>query len=389
MHTEDAADNLSTTTLVEVALCTTWITRQVWHECLQYNARSLACDYFNGVWNVIDSLLFGLWVVMSTLMSFAPQLWWCKQVATAIVLLAYMKVAYFARGLPGLGRLVQLVIAVVSAMKNFLALLGLTIVGLSLAFLLVFSVAHTSSRKDADPFANGVHNASFSSSLSIAPDLLVSDDSIEFGSVPISLFRSFTTIVGDFDVQTLWQQGSPAVAVFLSAVMFGNIVMLNLLIAIVSDEFEQFMERAELEAQLALAAICEEARCVLRIAPNTRPELFQRHLFVLRPKAREGLAATDAWAGKVNAIVKRVDGLEGNIDSKLKDVKTTLGDAQAEMEGNIDSKLKEVKTTLGDAQAEMNDKICGLEAKMDGLEAKMDSNFAKMLNALERLGASD
>lgn len=195
--------------------------------------------------------------------------------------------------------------------------------------------------------------------------------------------------MGDFDVQTLWQQGSPAVAVFLSAVMFGNIVMLNLLIAIVSDEFEQFMERAELEAQLALAAICEEARCVLRIAPNTRPELFQRHLFVLRPKAREGLAATDAWAGKVNAIVKRVDGLEGNIDSKLKEMKTTLGDAQAEMEGNIDSELKKMKTTLGDAQAEMTDKICGLEAKMDGLEAKMDSNFAKMLNALERLGASD
>ena len=83
--------------------------------------------------------------------------------------------------------------------------------------------------------------------------------------MPISLFRSFTTILGDFDAETLWLRGSPAVAVFMVAMIFGNIVMLNLLIAIVSDEFEQFTERADLEAQLALAAICEEARHVLQV----------------------------------------------------------------------------------------------------------------------------
>ena len=43
--------------------------------------------------------------------------------------------------------------------------------------------------------------------------------------------------------------------------------MLNLLIAIVSDEFEQFMGRADLEEQLALAGICEDARHVLQVQP--------------------------------------------------------------------------------------------------------------------------
>ena len=42
-------------------------------------------------------------------------------------------------------------------------------------------------------------------------------------------------------------------------------MLLNLLIAIVSDEFDQFMERASLEAQLALAAMCKEAREVLAV----------------------------------------------------------------------------------------------------------------------------
>ena len=41
--------------------------------------------------------------------------------------------------------------------------------------------------------------------------------------------------------------------------------MLNLLIAIVSDEFDKFMERASLEAQLALAAICKDARDVMQV----------------------------------------------------------------------------------------------------------------------------
>ena len=125
--------------------------------------------------------------------------------------------------------------------------------------MLVFSVVLVSSLDAQD--VNGGWNAS---NVSSGADEVPTGDSIEFGTVPISLFRSFTTIIGDFDVETLWRRGSPAVAVFLSAVLFGNVVMLNLLIAIVSDEFEQFMERADVEAQLALAAMCEEARQVLQ-----------------------------------------------------------------------------------------------------------------------------
>ena len=138
----------------------------------------------------------------------------------------------------------QLVFTVVPAMKNFMVILGLAVGGLGLAFMLVFS---------AGPYSSGAQRTNTSQ-----PD-------IEFSTVPISFFRSFTTINGDFDVETLWLTGSPAVAVFMLALLFGNVVLLNLLIAIVSDEFDQFMERASLEAQLALAAMCKEAREVLAV----------------------------------------------------------------------------------------------------------------------------
>ena len=81
------------------------------------------------------------------------------------------------------------------------------------------------------------------------------------------------------------------------------VVLLNLLIAIVSDEFDQFMERANLEAQLALASMCKEAQQVRGLGPKTRPDLFPRHLYILQVSA---LAATrtSATASHLRRVFK-------------------------------------------------------------------------------------
>ena len=97
--------------------------------------------------------------------------------------------------------LAQLVFTVVPAMKNFMVILGLAVGGLGLAFMLVFS---------AGPYDSG------------AKETNTSQPEIEFSTVPISFFRSFTTINGDFDVETLWLTGSPAVTVFMLSLLFGN-----------------------------------------------------------------------------------------------------------------------------------------------------------------------
>ena len=134
-------------------------------------------------------------------------------------------------------------------------ILGLAVAGLGLAFMLVFS---------AGPY-NGLSPSAATNSTSATQLLNNGRSEIEFTTVPVSLFRSFTTISGDFDVETLWTTGEPAVIVFTVALLFGNVALLNLLIAIVSDEFDQFMERASLEAQLALAGMCKEAREVMAV----------------------------------------------------------------------------------------------------------------------------
>ena len=142
-----------------------------------------------------------------------------------------------------------------------MVLFGLATVGLGLAFLLVFS---------AGPFDPGANWLTQKYALGQQLEREGGQD-IEFGNVPVSFFRAFTTINGDFDVGALWLRGAPAVAVFAAALLFGNVVLLNLLIAIVSDEFDQFMERAGLEAQLAKAGMCKEAREVMAVRTVALP----------------------------------------------------------------------------------------------------------------------
>ena len=73
----------------------------------------------------------------------------------------------------------------------------------------------------------------------------------------------------------------------------------------------------------------------------------------MRPQGEDRSPSVDAWAGKVNAIVKRVDALEASLGAN--------------------------SCTL---EAKFDEKICALEAKID-------TKFAQVLQALELLQRAD
>ena len=142
----------------------------------------------------------------------------------------------------------------------------------------------------------------------------------------------------------------------------------------------------------------------------------------MRSTAFEG-AATDAWKGKVNAIVKRVDVLDCNLkaemgvqltemkagmekrfggaDQKLTDVKSEMAQ-MTETFSNVDQKmsvmdqkLNEVKTEIADKfsnvdqkMSVMDQKMSEIDEKMSALETKMDANVDKILGAIGLLGHS-
>ena len=88
-----------------------------------------------------------------------------------------------------------------------------------------------------------------------------------------------------------------------------------------------------------------------QIDANKQPEMFPRHLFVLRAMASE-VPHTDEWAGKVKTVVNRVDSLETKVDEKL---------------------------------SAQDEQLSALQAKADAQDAKLDAQDAKLEKILSAL----
>ena len=133
-------------------------------------------------------------------------------------------------------------------------------------------------------------------------------------------------------------------------------LLLNLLIAIVSDEFDQFMERAGLEAQRAVAAICKEARDVMALNPASHPDLFPRQLYVLRAKSSE-VPEADEWAGKVKAVVNVVRKGIAKTDTLEAKMNQRMDALEAEVKGKfdqVDAKLDAILAALTASKSDNN-----------------------------------
>jgi predicted nucleic acid-binding Zn-ribbon protein len=117
----------------------------------------------------------------------------------------------------------------------------------------------------------------------------------------------------------------------------------------------------------------------------------------LRSTAFEG-AATDAWTGKVNAIVKRVDALDCNLKAEMGVQLTEMKAEMGERFGGADQKLTDVKSEMAQMtetfsnvdqkMSVMDQKMSEIDEKMSALETKMDANVDKILGAIGLLGHS-
>ena len=91
------------------------------------------------------------------------------------------------------------------------------------------------------------------------------------------------------------------------------------------------------------------ACCVVhQIGGSSHAEMFQRQLFVLRAKASE-VPTRDDWAGKVMAIVKRVDSRADGVDEKLEVMRanyTNLEANQAILAAKVDKMNESLEQIL-------------------------------------------
>jgi len=125
----------------------------------------------------------------------------------------WFKFLYFFRIFKSFGYLTRLIIIVINDMKTFLFVMFFTIVAFSDS-LLTLSNGNIPEKR----FVTG------------------------FGD---SIIYTYRVILGDFDVTTFGDCGTELVyALFIMCTVFNTIVMLNLLIAIISESFSVVKENA-------------------------------------------------------------------------------------------------------------------------------------------------
>jgi hypothetical protein len=142
-----------------------------------------------------------------------------------------------------------------------------------------------------------------------------------FGVVDKSILNVYGFLLGAYSADSMSQAESPDAAVLIGSLFmfFVVIVMLNLLIAIMGDKYDQVQENVKSEFNFGRAKIILEYESIISEGTKKehRQEWYPPWLQVLQRVSDSNNLKAD-WNGKIKAIKdtihKRIDRLEGKID---------------------------------------------------------------------------
>ena len=177
-----------------------------------------------------------------------------------------------------------------------------------------------------------------------------------YATLSDSLFSQITLLLGDFDVDLLSLTYYPLLVkgVFVVSILFLNIIMLNLLIAIMGDSYDRVSESRRLEQLQQKARVLLEVEMTLSAKQRRDPNLFPRWIHILAPQTQ----LESGWIGRI-----------GEIKNAIKRV--TKGQTR----------------TLSQNLKKMEQKVSSLHEKMDGLNERLEAQTDEMgalLRTMER-----
>ncbi|EGD80221.1 hypothetical protein PTSG_10899 [Salpingoeca rosetta] len=154
-----------------------------------------------------------------------------------------------------------------------------------------------------------------------------------FSTSLMLLFGNIDT--GIFDVD---EQGAPAMVriLFLLVAVLTLVILLNLLIAVLSDSYERIQATSARELTLARGIIVDagynhpSARLLLRvlyllhIVSTSSPEASDEAVVLIPASAEQRTKVRPEWQGAMQEIKHRINDLEAKVDGKLKEVDDKL-----------------------------------------------------------------
>eukprot|EP00347_Sterkiella_histriomuscorum_P008787 403343754 len=271
--------------LVLKLTCIGYLLHQEYYELLMISRIGFV-NYFNDLWNVIDQAL--------TLLYFL------------IVIIDTQEITYDG--------IVSMLKAVFMDLRFFIMLYAFVVIVYGLIFTLL--------------------------------KIKTSDENIEYDGISyfgyfVMAFRAST---GDFQIDNIYQLDQTHIIfawiVWISAVLFLNIVLLNFIIAVISESYEKVMQKMVAESFRIKAELIQERESYFNHADFQNQNYFPDYIIFRRP-AEDQVDANEEWQGFVKDIKKTI-------------YKTHLKSIHTEKE--ILTHMKTVESTVKDLQI-FNQKI--------------------------------
>ncbi|GMH78467.1 hypothetical protein TL16_g07811 [Triparma laevis f. inornata] len=275
-------------------------------EFLQICRADSFSSYFD-FWNCLDFLSL-------TTIALAYAFRWNnqKEYATAAYAIAlplnYLNSLYYMQGFEESGQLIRMILGIMEGIRLFVVILFVCVIGFALAFYVLYDAGPGTYDTDQKPYGM---------------------------ETPFtSLFAGFLLLLGDFNVAEFSASSSYMVTLILFVVfmVFINIVMLNLLIAIMGDIFDRIRENAKAEFTFARAMIILEFEEMLSSRRFKNGTWFPTWLQVLEPASEDGGEGSGDWIGSVGVLKGTIEKFKTQMSEEVEGLKEKLTESEKKRE---------------------------------------------------------
>ena len=228
--------------------------------------------------------------------------------ATALILL-WIGIFNKIRGFENFSVLITTFTQILSDIQYFMIMLSVLICAFAMAFKLLV--------RAEDTFDNVV--------------AIESTYNLMFGMTDLDVFV-------DYDNNAISTAARVFVAFFLFLVV---IVMLNMLIAIMADSFDNVQSNLKIQSFRAKASVCAD----LLIDFNKRHKLFTQqylHICTIKDEAGESahMSNQSQWEGRLKAVKKEIKESNAKMDARMNEMGAKMDEMNARMDKILEAVLK-------------------------------------------------
>ena len=284
--------------------------------------------YIESVWSWLDLMHIVLTLSFVTLL-FAGDNAAARPVLAISLYLRWYGTLYYMQPFASTGPLVRMVLAIFVDSRYFLLILVVAIVAAWSSFrLLLLEVTEAGVVVDA------------------------------LGDSGSGLFTMFNLLVlSDFDADVFVGPYVVLVRIlFVLSMVVVPVVLLNLLIALMSDSYERIQDQADLEFQALQAGIIIKIEEFLSEKDKRDPEKFPKWLHAVVPSGKgSGKGASGmVWQGVLNDIKGQIGTLEKQVHGEINTVKAEVNAVKMEVVAEVSAVKTEVSTQLRELHSLIN-----------------------------------